>query len=188
MIFSSCDRSSGSQQSSHGKWTLSSSDEESEDSKKPSSSLSVSRDRVVPAPQFPCSEARKESYKRKSNPVKFEEKAGKEPSPAKKIKSEKEGMGWCLSSSDEEPEPKKEPNKLKEPSSQKPEVQKVHKSRSPTPTANEKHKTPSDSQDPWDVLQAGEPFRFYLTKVTGIKPKYNAGALHIKGESLTGYF
>ncbi|XP_077319877.1 tyrosyl-DNA phosphodiesterase 1 isoform X2 [Lithobates pipiens] len=176
--------SSGSQQSSYGKWTLSSSDEESEDSKKPSSSLSVNRDRVVPAPQFPCSEARKESYKRKSNPVKFEEMAGKEPSPAKKPKSDKEGIGWCLSSSEEEPEPKKEPKKVKEPSSQKPEVQRVYKSRSPTPTptptTNEKHKTPSDSQDPWDVLQAGEPFRFYLTKVTGIKPKYNAGALHIK--------
>ncbi|XP_072284003.1 tyrosyl-DNA phosphodiesterase 1 [Pyxicephalus adspersus] len=168
-------RSSGSQQSSHGKWTLSSSDEESEDVKEPSTSLSVSRERSVPT-QFPCSEARKESYKRKSNPIKFEEKAGKEPSPAKKQKSDREGTGWCLSSSDEESDRKKH----KEKASQNLAAPKAARSHSPIPTKAEKYKTPSDSQDPWDVLQTGEPFRFYLTKVTGIKPKYNTGALHIK--------
>ncbi|XP_068110666.1 tyrosyl-DNA phosphodiesterase 1 [Hyperolius riggenbachi] len=173
-------RGSSSQQSSHGKWTLSSSDEESEEHKKPPSSSSASRDAADPSPRFSCSEARKESHKRKSNPVKFEETTGREPSPAKKLKVDRDDSGWCLSSSDEESKPRIPVKKEKETSSQRLEAPRPNKSCSPSPKTAEKYKTPSDSQDPWDVLQSGEPFRFYLTKVTGIKPKYNAGALHIK--------
>ncbi|KAM5125100.1 tyrosyl-DNA phosphodiesterase 1, partial [Mantella aurantiaca] len=221
-----------SQQSSHGRWTLSSSDEESE-AQALSGTPSVRRDAMVSTPQVPCSEARSESYKRKANPVKFKEptsmepankqrsdqegaepspakkqrsdqrgaepslakkqrsdQEGAEPSPAKKQRSDQRGAepspvnkqrsdqkgaepspaqgGWSLSSSDEESEPRKASSSQKA----------ADKSRDAAPTTNEK--TPSDSQDPWDLLQAGEPFRFYLTKVTGIKDKYNSGALHIK--------
>ncbi|KAM9294161.1 tyrosyl-DNA phosphodiesterase 1 [Gastrophryne carolinensis] len=175
-------RSSSSQESSHGKWTLSSSDDESEDHKVPStsSSSSVSKKNAHATAQFPCSDARKESYKRKSNPLKFEDRERKEPSPAKKIKLDREGPGWCLSSSDEEAEPRQKVKKEKKTSPRNLDALKSAKSRSPSPNVCEKYKTPSDSLDPWDVLQSGEPFRFYLTKVTGIKPKFNTGALHIK--------
>ncbi|CAH2328016.1 tyrosyl-DNA phosphodiesterase 1 [Pelobates cultripes] len=172
-----------SQQSDHGKWTLSSSDDEEETSIKPStsssSSLSANRDSKDSMPQYPCSEARKASHKRKSNPVKFEEHAhSKGASPAKKLKSDKDDSGWCLSSSDEETKPShKVKVKIEKDGVKK---QPLDNQQGPSTQTHGKYKTPSDSQDPWDVLQAGEPFRFYLTKVNGVKPKYNAGALHIK--------
>ncbi|XP_063804694.1 tyrosyl-DNA phosphodiesterase 1 isoform X1 [Pseudophryne corroboree] len=175
-------RSAGSLQSSHGKWTLSSSDDETEDREKPSTSSLVPRSRVDSLPQYPCSDARKESHKRKSHPLKFEEIAGKGPSPGKKLKTDKEESGWRLSSSDEESKPPRAPKvkSEKDGTSLKLEVTGTNKKRHPSPETHEKYKTPSDSQDPWDVMQAGELFSFYLTKVAGIKPKYNAGALHIK--------
>ncbi|KAM4690562.1 tyrosyl-DNA phosphodiesterase 1 [Rhinophrynus dorsalis] len=173
--------SSSSQQSDHGKWTLSSSDDEAEDSGKPSTS-STNRDQQNSVPHYPCSDARKASHKRKVNPVKFEEeRLGKAPSPAKKIKPDREDPGWCLSSSDEESKPPKNIPRVKVKSEKDgPSRREVPKGDDQKAKTREKYKTPSDSQDPWDVLQAGEPFRFYLTKVTGIKPKYNTGALHIK--------
>ncbi|XP_075470681.1 tyrosyl-DNA phosphodiesterase 1 isoform X2 [Ascaphus truei] len=173
------------QQNDHGKWTLSSSEDETEERGKPSTS-SVSRDGQDLGPQYPCSDARKAAHKRKVNPVKFDEAPGKEISPAKKIKTDRKESGWCLSSSDEESKPaqgikqvtiKAERNAPpKKQQARKPEENRQGHSIK----THEKYKTPSDSQEAWDLLQAGEPFRFYLTKVRGIKPKYNTGALHIK--------
>ncbi|XP_056402112.1 tyrosyl-DNA phosphodiesterase 1 isoform X2 [Hyla sarda] len=175
-------RGSGSQQGSYGKWTLSSSEDESEDQGtsfrsevKPSASPPP-----PPPPQYPGSDARKESYKRKSNPLKFEEIPGKEPSPAKKPKIDREDSGWCLSSSEDESKPERRVKSERAETSTKTEAPKLKKESGHSPDTQDKYRTPSDTQDPWDVLQAGEPFRFYLTKVTGIKPKYNTGALHIK--------
>ncbi|KAM4662871.1 tyrosyl-DNA phosphodiesterase 1 isoform 2-T2 [Discoglossus pictus] len=170
-----------SQQSDHGKWTLSSSDDEM-DSGKPTTSSSVNRSNLDSVPSYPCSDARKMSYKRKLNPLQFHEGTSlKEISPAKKLKPNLEDSGWGLSSSDEDTKPPKDIRKendkaIRDETPRKQQSSKIEGQRSRT---NEKYKTPSDSQDPWDVLQAGEPFRFYLTKVKGIKPKYNSGALHI---------
>lgn len=136
---------------------------------------------VSPPPQYPCSDARKQSHKRKSNPLKFEEIPGKEPSPAKKLKTDREDSGWGLSSSEDESKPEKTVKSERRETSSKVKAPKLQKESGHSPGAHDKYRTPSDAQDPWDVLQAGEPFRFYLTKVTGVKPKYNTGALHIKG-------
>ncbi|XP_073494314.1 tyrosyl-DNA phosphodiesterase 1 [Phyllobates terribilis] len=167
-------RRAASQQSSHGKWTLSSSEDESEDLKVSSTSVPKVKASTSPQPQHPCSDARKESYKRKSNPLKFEI-SGKEPSAAKKPKTDREDAGWRLSSSEDESKPEKTVKSERDGASYNKHAPKLQEE-----SALDKYRTPSDAQDPWDVLQAGEPFRFYLTKVTGIKPKYNTGALHIK--------
>ncbi|XP_069592716.1 tyrosyl-DNA phosphodiesterase 1 isoform X1 [Ranitomeya imitator] len=168
-------RSAASQQSSHGKWTLSSSEDESEDLGTSSISAPKVKARASPQPQFPCSDARKESYKRKSNPLKFEEISGKEPSLAKKPKVDREDAGWRMSSSEDESKPEKTVKSERDGASYSKQAPKLQED-----SVHDKYRTPSDARDPWDVLQAGEPFRFYLTKVTGIKPKYNTGALHIK--------
>ncbi|XP_073434290.1 tyrosyl-DNA phosphodiesterase 1 isoform X2 [Dendrobates tinctorius] len=167
--------SSASQQSSHGKWTLSSSEDESEDLGTSSTSAPKVKARASPQPQYPCSDARKESYKRKSNPLKFKEISGKEPSLPKKLKVDREDAGWRLSSSEDESKPEKTVKSERDGASYNKQAPKLQEE-----SVHDKYRTPSDNQDPWDVLQAGEPFRFYLTKVTGIKPKYNTGALHIK--------
>ncbi|NP_001039242.1 tyrosyl-DNA phosphodiesterase 1 [Xenopus tropicalis] len=173
------DRTSASQQSNYGKWTLSSSEDETEDSGIPSppSSSRESRDSV---PHYPCSDARKASHKRKANPVKFKEMSKKELIPAKKIKTETEVSGWCLSSSDEESKPTQVEQKGNIKADKIEVLVQSKKIQENIEVKQKKCKTPSDSQDTWDLLQAGEPFRFYLTKVMGIKPKYNSGALHIK--------
>ncbi|KAG9481782.1 hypothetical protein GDO78_010809 [Eleutherodactylus coqui] len=172
-------RSADSQQGSHGKWTLSSSEDESDD--RGTSSTSASKVIASGGPaQYPCSDARKESYKRKSNPLKFEENPDEKPSPAKKPKTDREDSGWGVSSSDDESKPKKTVKSEKDGTYYKVEAPKLQKENRRIPDAHDKYRTSSDAQDSWDVLQAGEPFRFYLTKVTGIKPKYNTGALHIK--------
>ena len=50
------------------------------------------------------------------------------------------------------------------------------------PEEEDEQETSGEGQDVWDLLDKGNPFQFYLTRVSGIKPKYNTGALHIKGE------
>ncbi|XP_053553544.1 tyrosyl-DNA phosphodiesterase 1 [Bombina bombina] len=173
------DRSTDSQQSSHGKWTLSSSDDDDIDSKdrgKPSTS-SGKATRFDSEPQFPCSDARKASHKRKLNPLKFKDEASiKELSLAKKLKTDQEESGWCLSSSDDEGGKRRVKAKRED----VPRKQQGPKTEYHSPKLHTKYKTPSDDQDPWELLHAGEPFCFYLTKVRGIKAKYNTGALHIK--------
>ncbi|XP_053331170.1 tyrosyl-DNA phosphodiesterase 1 [Spea bombifrons] len=173
-------RATHSQESNHGKWTLSSSDDEPEESGKPSRSPTGAS--LDPLPRYSCSEARKASHKRKANPVSFEEEEqGTRQSPVKKLKLDKDDSGWCLSSSDDESKPSQKIKAEREGPGRKPRPpQTQDDERGQSTSGQDKYKTPSDSQDPWDLLHAGEPFCFYLTKVRGIKPKYNFGALHIK--------
>ncbi|KAJ1105313.1 hypothetical protein NDU88_002721 [Pleurodeles waltl] len=184
-------RTTDSQESNHGKWTMSSSEDDEDDDRKPSTSTLppvVDRPSV---PQYPCSDARKEAHKRKAEPVKFEQESPPQvSSPAKKAKQNLDDSGWCLSSSDEESGPRgpappsatstavkrEQYDHTKETPVPKTEFN----SQPPTQKQTKKYKPSSESQDAWDLLESGEPFRFYLTKVWGIKPKYNSGALHIK--------
>ncbi|KAJ7404715.1 tyrosyl-DNA phosphodiesterase 1 isoform X3 [Willisornis vidua] len=97
------------QEGAHGKWTVSSSDEsaeESSDIEKPStSSVPDTAHGGTSGPHYPCSDARKAAHKRKASPVKFADKSlSPEVPPAVKQRTSQEGLGWCLSSSDEEPE------------------------------------------------------------------------------------
>lgn len=175
-----------SQESEHGKWTVSSSEEsegEQADCEKPSSSL-LQRDKPS-EPRYPCSEARKAAHKRKYSPLEFHD--GNSPSgapPAPKRVSQ-EGLGWCLSSSDEEDDCE---GGVKRGDAAAPSV-KQEEDYAPKEVANDKLSLNQKSaglsgkvQDTWDLLDGGNPFRFFLTKVKGIKSKYNSGALHIKGK------
>ncbi|XP_075007403.1 tyrosyl-DNA phosphodiesterase 1 isoform X1 [Calonectris borealis] len=180
------------QEGAHGKWTVSSSDESTEensDSEKPSTSslLDAARGRTS-GPQYPCSEARKAAHKRKASPLKLSDKKfSTEIHPAEKQRTSQEGLGWCLSSSDEEPEDQekhahKETLKEEKCDAPKEHPLNLHKDDEllETQKAEDYSEMPSEAQDTWDLLNGGNPFRFFLTKVRGIKQSYNSGALHIK--------
>lgn len=184
------------QEDAHGKWTVSSSDESTEensDSEKPSTSslLDAARGRTS-GPQYPCSEARKAAHKRKASPLKLSDKKNStETPPAEKQRTSQEGLGWCLSSSDEEPEDQEKhahKETLKEEKRDAPKEHSVNLCEDDELSENQKveeyDETPSEAQDTWDLLNGGSPFRFFLTKVTGIEQSYNSGALHIKGEEV----
>ncbi|XP_026705668.1 tyrosyl-DNA phosphodiesterase 1 [Athene cunicularia] len=180
------------QEGAHGKWTVSSSDESTEensDSEKPSTSslLDAARGRTS-GPQYPCSEARKAAHKRKASPLKLGDKSfSTETPPAGKQRASQEGLGWCLSSSDEEPEDQEKRGQKgtqKEEICETPEERALNLCRddelSESQQAEDYNETLSETQDTWDLLNGGNPFRFFLTKVTGIEQTYNSGALHIK--------
>ncbi|KAF1434973.1 Tyrosyl-DNA phosphodiesterase 1, partial [Spheniscus magellanicus] len=180
------------QEGAHGKWTVSSSDESTEensDSEKPStSSLLDAVHGRTSGPQYPCSEARKAAHKRKASPLKLSDKKfSTEIPPAEKQRTSQEGLGWCLSSSDEEPEDhEKHAHKetLKEERHDAPKEYPLNLRKDDELSENQKaeeyNETPSEAQDTWDLLNGGNPFRFFLTKVRGIEQRYNSGALHIK--------
>uniref|UniRef100_A0A8C0AY90 Tyrosyl-DNA phosphodiesterase 1 n=1 Tax=Buteo japonicus TaxID=224669 RepID=A0A8C0AY90_9AVES len=180
------------QEGAHGKWTVSSSDESTEensDSEKPSTSslLDAARGRTS-GPQYPCSEARKAAHKRKASPLKLSDKSfSTEIPPAGKQTTSQEGLGWCLSSSDEEPEDQgKHAHKetVKEEKYDAPKEYLLNLCKGDELSENQKaeeyNETPSEAQDTWDLLNGENPFRFFLTKVRGIEQSYNSGALHIK--------
>ncbi|KAK2541154.1 Tdp1 [Columba guinea] len=177
------------QEDAHGKWTVSSSDESTEensDSEKPSTSspLDAAHGRTS-GPPYPCSEARKAAHKRKASPLKFSDKSSIEVSPPGKQRTSQEGSGWCLSSSDEEPEDQEKHahrETLKEEKCDAPKEHSLnlHKDGLSEKWKEEYNETPGEGQDTWDLLNGGNPFRFFLTKVTGIEQSYNSGALHIK--------
>ncbi|ELK01126.1 Tyrosyl-DNA phosphodiesterase 1 [Pteropus alecto] len=185
-----------SQEGGYGRWTISSSDESEEEKPKPdkpSTSLVVHAGQgVVCEPRYTCSEARKAAHRRKMSPVKFSNTdAVSEVLPPKRQKSgSQEDLGWCLSSSDDElpPQTQQKP-------AEKVAVKEERSTSSPKDDAapragnhvhhelskeEDEYETSGEGQDIWDMLDKGNPFQFYLTRVSGIKPKYNSGALHIK--------
>ncbi|KAH0502407.1 Tyrosyl-DNA phosphodiesterase 1 [Microtus ochrogaster] len=191
-------RSIMTQESSYGRWTISSSDE-SEDEKprpdKPStSSVPQAGQGAVQGPVYTCSEARKVAHKRKLSPVKFSNADSTLP-PKRQKNEATEGLGWCLSSSDDEQQPETQHDQPKDMV-----VQEKKRSSSPNmPTAqqvvhhgppashgpqraDDEYETSGEGQDIWDMLDTRNPFQFYLTRVSGIKAKYNSKALHIKGK------
>ncbi|XP_060117548.1 tyrosyl-DNA phosphodiesterase 1 isoform X4 [Heteronotia binoei] len=173
-----------SQESEHGKWTVSSSDESEKEQaacEKPSTSL-LQRDKSSD-PRYPCSEARKAAHKRKSSPLPFHDGNSPSEMPPDPKKLSQESLGWCVSSSDEEDDCKSEVKRGDVGAfSVRQEVDCA-----PKEMANDELQLDRKSmelsgkvQDTWDLLDGGNPFRFFLTKVKGIKSKYNSGALHIK--------
>ncbi|XP_043412757.1 tyrosyl-DNA phosphodiesterase 1 [Prionailurus bengalensis] len=188
-----------SQEGDYGKWTISSSDE-SEDEKpkldKPSTfSLPHAGQGAANEPRYTCSEARKAAHRRKRSPVKFSNADSiSEVSPPKRQRSgSQEDLGWCLSSSDDELQPETRQKQAKnivvkeERGISSPKDSAAQRPGSPTPPAHhrleeeeEEYETSGEGQDIWDMLDKGNPFRFYLTRVSGIEPKDNSGALHIK--------
>ncbi|XP_037688012.1 tyrosyl-DNA phosphodiesterase 1 [Choloepus didactylus] len=179
-----------SQEGNYGRWTISSSDE-SEDEKpkldEPStSSLPHAGQAAAHEPWYTCSDARKAAHRRKLSPVKFSNTDSvPEISPPKRQKSgSQEDLGWCLSSSDEEQQKQAEKVEVKEEKVILPKDCAVQKTENPVShrlkEEVDEYETSGEGQDIWDMLDKGNPFQFYLTRVSGIKPKYNSGALHIK--------
>ncbi|XP_047436073.1 tyrosyl-DNA phosphodiesterase 1 [Mugil cephalus] len=198
-----------SQDSQHGKWTISSSDDDDEypppsgtttsESRRPPQSNHTSHRSASPPPQtLPVevkpepakppvsalvvgSEARQSAAQNQLNPVKFETS----PSLAGKRKKEaSDGSGWALSDSDEDDGDAKRKSfsnpPKKAPPSPKAKKLKVENERPPSP-----HGRLYYIDEPEDFFESGIPclndtYRFYLNKVTGLDKKYNSGALHIK--------
>ncbi|KAG8514345.1 Tyrosyl-DNA phosphodiesterase 1, partial [Galemys pyrenaicus] len=194
-------RSTMSQEGNYGKWTISSSDESEEEKPapdQPSPSLLPQPGRgAAKEPGYTCSEARRAAHRRKLSPVKFSPaEAVSEASPPKRQKSGSQGdLGWCLSSSDDELQPDgpqeqagravKEERGLSAPRDgaqtprhSPPAVQGPQEEQEQE--QEDEYESSMEGQDMWDMLEKGNPFRFYLTRVSGVKPKYNCGALHIK--------
>ncbi|KFQ80408.1 Tyrosyl-DNA phosphodiesterase 1 [Phaethon lepturus] len=180
------------QEGAHGKWTVSSSDESTEensDGEKPStSSLSDAARGRTSGPQYPCSEARKVAQKRKASPLKLsDKKVSTVIPPSEKQRTSQAGLGWCLSSSDEEPEDQEKHSHKETLKEEKCDASEEHPlglceddELSQNQKEEEYNETPIEAQDTWDLLNGGNPFRFFLTKVRGIEQSYNSGALHIK--------
>nr|XP_024087851.2 tyrosyl-DNA phosphodiesterase 1 isoform X3 [Pongo abelii]XP_054386356.1 tyrosyl-DNA phosphodiesterase 1 isoform X3 [Pongo abelii] len=185
-----------SQEGDYGRWTISSSDESEEEKPKPdkpsTSSLPCARQGAANEPRYTCSEARKAAHKRKISPVKFSNTDSVLP-PKRQKSGSQEDLGWCLSSSDDElqPEmPQKQAEKVvikKEKDISAPNdgaAQRTENHGPPTchrlKEEEDEYETSGEGQDIWDMLDKGNPFQFYLTRVSGVKPKYNSRALHIK--------
>ncbi|XP_055989863.1 tyrosyl-DNA phosphodiesterase 1 [Sorex fumeus] len=194
-----------SQESSYGRWTISSSDESDEEKPSlPQPSRSVppatppsvpppSEDRAGREPLYTCSEARRAAHRRKLSPLKFDgPQAATDASPAKKQKPSgaREDTGWCLSSSDDDGERPADPQPAGPRAADTGAKDSPPKTRTPQPAGShqprkeekkeDEYETSGEGQDIWDLLDKGNPFRFYLTRVAGIKAKYNSAALHIK--------
>uniref|UniRef100_A0AAR2LYM8 Tyrosyl-DNA phosphodiesterase 1 n=1 Tax=Pygocentrus nattereri TaxID=42514 RepID=A0AAR2LYM8_PYGNA len=159
-----------SQESQHGKWTLSDSDEDNiippTPPKKPNSEEKA-------APQM-GSEARQAAHLNQSNPVKYENSS----SPAVKRKRETDEGGWNLSSSDDEA-PSSAP-KVKPRQSRSSPQKKIENKRPPSPHGPAYYKEEPSGFFEDNLSAMSDTYRFYLNKVTGIEKKYNTGALHIK--------
>lgn len=192
-----------SQDSQHGKWSISDSEDEDiipptpqKDSVKPivkpdsqskpeetptflkqEPRLSPKRNensvKTASAPSM-GSEARKSAHVNQANPVKYERNA----SPAVKRKRETEEGGWNLSSSDDEtPAPRNEPQKVNISPKRK---KKTEDKRPPSPHGTSYYKEEPADFFETNLMPTNDMYRFYLNKVTGIPKKYNTGALHIK--------
>lgn len=196
-----------SQDSQHGKWTISSSDDDDEDL--PPSGTTASKPRR-PAASDHSSHVSAAPHSPKLEPASVEVKPepantpvsslviGSEarqsaatnqlnpvkyetsPSLAGKRKKEvSDGSGWALSDSDDDDGDVKG---KRAPPSPKTKKAKVVNERPPSP-----HGRFYYIDEPEDFFESSIPclndtYRFYLNKVTGLDRKYNSGALHIRGE------
>uniref|UniRef100_A0A7N8YI96 Tyrosyl-DNA phosphodiesterase 1 n=1 Tax=Mastacembelus armatus TaxID=205130 RepID=A0A7N8YI96_9TELE len=177
-----------SQGSQHGKWTISSSDDDDEDlppsgtkTNKPHRPAKTTGGQGSASPFITVSEARQAAAVSQLNPVKYQSS----PSLAGKRKKEvSDSSGWALSDTDDDDGEVKAnslsnlPNRA--PSSPKTKKLKVEIKRPPSP-----HGRLYYIDEPEDFFESSIPclndtYRFYLNKVTGLDRKYNSGALHIK--------
>ncbi|XP_035992125.1 tyrosyl-DNA phosphodiesterase 1 [Fundulus heteroclitus] len=198
-----------SQTSLHGKWTVSSSDEDEDlplsgtatpKSHRPAESNRSSRrsPSPVPVPAPPevkaerprtpvspltvGSEARQSAARNQINPVKFEPSASL---AGKRKKEASDGSSWALSDSDEDDVDVKRnrqssPPKREPPNGETKKKQKVESERPPSPHGRLYYIDEPDDFFESSLPRLNDTYRFYLNKVTGLDRKYNSGALHIR--------
>uniref|UniRef100_H3D2X3 Tyrosyl-DNA phosphodiesterase 1 n=2 Tax=Tetraodon nigroviridis TaxID=99883 RepID=H3D2X3_TETNG len=179
-----------SQDSYHGKWTVSSSDDEDGEALPLSGTTTVEADQLgapassspqsAPSPRLGLKAEPEAETPGRPDPVKED----KRPPLAGKRKNEvSDGSGWALSDSDEEEDKAgktRRPGPEEEPASRKAKKVKVESERPPSP-----HGRTYYMDEPEDFFESSVPclndrYRFYLNKVTGVERKYNRGALHIR--------
>uniref|UniRef100_A0A673BRS4 Tyrosyl-DNA phosphodiesterase 1 n=1 Tax=Sphaeramia orbicularis TaxID=375764 RepID=A0A673BRS4_9TELE len=173
-----------SQDSQHGKWTISSrrSSNINNNSHQPKSSPASTPEAVRTTVDIKPEPAKTPAAAMNQlNPVKLESS----PSLTGKRKKEvSEGSGWALSDSDDDDESVKGKSlssvPKKAPPSPKAKKVKVENERPPSP-----HGRLYYIDEPEDFFESSVPclndtYRFYLNKVTGLDKKYNSGALHIR--------
>ncbi|KAL7862424.1 hypothetical protein SRHO_G00138650 [Serrasalmus rhombeus] len=187
-----------SQESQHGKWTLSDSDEDNvipptppkkpnvkpDPERRANAVITVTKPKPKSEPFIKSeekaapqmgSEARQAAHLNQSNPVKYENSS----SPAVKRKRETDEGGWNLSSSDDEA-PSSAPKVKPRQSRSSPQKKKIENKRPPSPHGPAYYKEEPSGFFEANLSAMSDTYRFYLNKVTGIEKKYNTGALHIK--------
>lgn len=194
-----------SQESHHGKWTISSSDDDDDNERLPLSGTTTLKHQLAASansspqlssspklevkaepdnPHAVGSEARQTATLNQSNPGNYENNS---PLSGKRKKETTDGSGWALSDSDDEDNVAEKQKRLsnvpkKEPPSSKAKKIKTESERPPSP-----HGRVYYIDEPEEFFESSVPclndmYRFYLNKVTGLDRKYNTGALHIRGE------
>lgn len=189
-----------SQDSHHGKWTISSSDDDDDEEALPLSGTTASKHPHVatsvdsspqsalsPKPDVKAEPADPPVSSMAVGPEANRLNPGKPPSAGKRKKEAPDGSGWALSDSDDEDDEAGKSNSLsnvpkKEPPAPKAKKVKVESERPPSP-----HGRVYYIDEPDDFFESSAPclndtYRFYLNKVTGLDRKFNSGALHIRGE------
>ncbi|KAI2654235.1 Tyrosyl-DNA phosphodiesterase 1 [Labeo rohita] len=102
------------------------------------------------------------------------------PSPSVKRKRETEEAGWNLSSSDDEAPPPAPKNEPQKSNVSPKKKKKTEDKRPPSPHGAGYYKEEPADFFETNLLSTNDMYRFYLNKVTGIPKKFNTGALHIK--------
>ncbi|XP_076597041.1 tyrosyl-DNA phosphodiesterase 1 [Chaetodon auriga] len=199
-----------SQDSQHGKWTVSSSDDDDEDlpasgtttskTHQPTGSGPTSHRSVsLPIPKLepvtaavevkaepantPVSSLVIGSEARQSAAMNQLNPVKYETSPSlagKRKKEVSDGSGWALSDSDGDDGDVKSLVSNKTPPRPKTKKAKVENERPPSPHGRLYYIEESEDFFESSVPCLNDTFRFYLTKVTGLDRKYNSGALHIR--------
>ncbi|XP_072129065.1 tyrosyl-DNA phosphodiesterase 1 isoform X1 [Mobula birostris] len=195
-------------ESQHGKWTVSSSDEEDQKPVRGAAGaglhpvwrdeVSDSDETVIDEGEFEASHcgraqgvARTEEQDLRSLqlPPRSVKTESYDPTPTAKRARPSSELGWGLSSSDEEPESKVHGRQVKEERvGEKASCLKPKKARlgdlDHYGFVEEEQKPEVQAAggmlDKWDLLGTEQTFSFYLTKVSGISSKDNICALHIK--------
>lgn len=184
-----------SQDSHHGKWTVSSSDDDDDEALPLSGTAALKPHQLATSapnprlgltaePAKPRASSGQAATPSPRNPVKHEKSP---PLAGKRKKEVSDGSAWALSDSDDEDDKAEEGKSLrnapqKNPPSPKAKKVKAESERPPSP-----HGRLYYIDEPEDFFESSVPclndtYRFHLNKVTGVDRKYNTGALHIRGE------
>ncbi|XP_058484791.1 tyrosyl-DNA phosphodiesterase 1 [Solea solea] len=199
-----------SQDSQHGRWTISSSEDEEEalppsgttasKPQQPAVSIHIPHQSASPPGPEPGSVTAQVKPEPAQSPVsslvigsEARQLAAKnqlnpvkyETSPSLAGKRKKEvpdGSGWALSDSDDDDVKKKGVSNLPKstPPSPKAKKPKVKTERPPSPHGRLYYIDEPDDFFESSIPCSNDPYRFYLNKVTGLDRKYNSGALHIR--------
>uniref|UniRef100_A0A8C6MF93 Tyrosyl-DNA phosphodiesterase 1 n=1 Tax=Nothobranchius furzeri TaxID=105023 RepID=A0A8C6MF93_NOTFU len=152
--------------SHHGKWTISSSDDEDELLPPSGTTGASSRQTAEISHSSPPS----------ASPVTLKAEARKN--------EVSEGTGWALSDSDEDDGAVKQNNQANLPKRAplKPETKKLKAESERPPSPHGRQYYIDESEDFFESCtpRLDDTYRFYLNKVTGLDREYNSGALHIR--------